>query len=434
MSIVLADISCMCHAVEGVLSEFPHQINMPDIPRSLKLAHPVMYWCLLMTLGVFQPSHSMRPAHTCPKKWQDDYKRHHQAILDGTAAPEDRRYAISISSPAGIADRLTGCITVFYYALLTGRAFCEHTAVPGQIPFAAAFLGPSIDWRTSKHHSHLLPLHKAGDVGLPTAKGDNFEHVNLLNPEFDNDKNEVFKLFSSGNLSELGRETKLVFITTNRGSSVRLFENPFHRQQLRNMGLTPETAFGCAMEFLFKPIPEVMSLILPTMHLLAKKPSIGIQIRVGDHALHGSDVARVDEFANFFDCAKEIDLAFFPTAQDVIWLVLSDSKNLRRHASEVYGDKVHLVLANHIEHSFGGRGDELPYASLDGFWAAVGEHWILGYTDIQIVDNQSGFGLTAAMRTFNNDHVFLLGHGEQKQCKRGSGAILSNIGTFRAGV
>lgn len=413
-------------------TKVPLQMMMSACPRSSKV--PVICWCLFMTLGLLQPSYSLRPGHTCPKKWQEDYTRQHQAIMDGTAAPEDRRYAISVSSPAGIADRLTGCITVFYYALLTGRAFCEHAAIPGQIPFEAAYLAPNIDWSTSEHHSQMLPIHKAGDTGLPDAKGESFQHFNILNPEYDSGKDEVFKLFSSGNLSDLGRDAKIVFITTNRGASVRLFENPYHRQQLRKMGLTPGTAFGCAMNFLFKPIPEVMRLITPTMHLLAQRPSVGIHIRVGDHALHGSDVARVEEFANYFDCANEVDLAFFPEAEDVIWIVLSDSKSLRRHASEVYGDKVHILSANIVEHSFGGSGNETPYASLDGFWAAVGEHWVLGVTDIQVIDNQSGFGLTAAMRTYEDNHIFVLGHGEHKQCQKGNGAMLYNLGTFRAGV
>ena len=198
---------------------------------------------------------SMRPGHTCPVKWQEDYTRHHQAILDGTAAPEDTRYAISVSPPSGLADRLVGSITVFYYALLTGRAFCELAAIPGQIPFEAAYSSPHIDWRTSEQHSKLLPVYKAGDYGIPSAKGDDFQYFNIVNPEFDGGKGELWKIYSSGNLSEFGGDNKVVFISSNRGASVRLFENPYHGQQLRKLGLTPQTAFGCAMHFLFTPIP-----------------------------------------------------------------------------------------------------------------------------------------------------------------------------------
>lgn len=400
----------------------------------MKLTNNVICWCLLMTLGVIRPSSCLRPGHTCPLRWQEDYTRHHQAILAGTVAPEDRRYAISVSSPSGIADRLAGCITVFYYALLTGRAFCEHAAIPGQVPFEAAYSSPHIDWRTSENHSKLLPEHKVGDIGLPTVKGDKFQHFNILNPEYDNSRGELFRVFSNGNLSDFGKDDEIVFITTNRATSVRLFENPYHGQQLRRMGLTPETAFGCAMHFLFRPVPEVMSLITPTMRLLAQKPSVGIHLRVGDHALHGSDVARVEEFANFFDCAKEIEQFFFLKAEDVVWLLISDSKNLRRQASEIFAEKVHTLSADNVEHSYGTHNNGIPYASLDGFRAAIGEHWVMGFTDVHIVDKDSGFGLTAAMRTYETNHIFVLGHGESEQCQRKNAAVLLEIGTVRAGI
>ena len=155
---------------------------------------------------------------------------------------------------------------------------------------------------------------------------------------------------------------------------------------------------------------------------------------MGDHALHGSDVARVEDFVNFFDCAKEVEHAYFLKPKDVIWLVLADSKSLRRHAVEVYGDKVHVLLANNVEHTFGASATEVSHASLAGFWSAVAEHWVMGFTDVHVVDNQSGFGLTAGMRTFETDHLFVLGHGERKQCQRGNGAVLLYVGTFRAGI
>ena len=400
---------------------------------SMNLAHPPVYLCLLMTLGIIRPSSSVRPGHTCPVKWSEDYTRHHQAISDGTVAPKDRRYAISISSPSGIADRLAGCITVFYYALLTGRAFLEHTAMPGQIPFEAAYSSPHIDWRTTEHHSKLLPSHRPGEVGLPNTKGDSFQHYNILNPEFDSSRGDIFRIFSHGNLSNLGIDKDIVFITTNRATSVRLFENPYHGQQLRKIGLTPETAFGCAIHFLFKPLPEVVKLLIPTMHLLAQRPSIGIHLRVGDHAFQESHVAQVEEFANYFDCAKEVEQAFFVKAEDVVWLLLSDSKDLRRQASEFYGDKVHILSTDNVEHSYGMQVDA-PRASLDSFRAAVSEHWVMGFTDVHIVDKDSGFGLTAAMRTYETNHIFVLGHGEKKQCQRRNAAFLLDIGIVRAGI
>lgn len=52
--------------------------------------------------------------------WQDDYIQLHKDILSGRKPP---RYAISVPAPAGLSDRLVGAVSVFYYALLTDRAF-----------------------------------------------------------------------------------------------------------------------------------------------------------------------------------------------------------------------------------------------------------------------------------------------------------------------
>jgi hypothetical protein len=49
-------------------------------------------------------------------------------------------------------------------------------------------------------------------------------------------------------------DAKRVFMTSNRGLTYRLAkENPHHRDELREMGLRPETMFGCAFRALFKP-------------------------------------------------------------------------------------------------------------------------------------------------------------------------------------
>lgn len=52
--------------------------------------------------------------------WQDGYIELHKDILSGRKPP---RYAISVPAPAGLSDRLVGAVSVFYYALLTNRAF-----------------------------------------------------------------------------------------------------------------------------------------------------------------------------------------------------------------------------------------------------------------------------------------------------------------------
>jgi hypothetical protein len=51
--------------------------------------------------------------------WQGEYVALHRAILEGRAP---QRFAVAFTA-SGLSDALVGTVSVFYYALLTGRAF-----------------------------------------------------------------------------------------------------------------------------------------------------------------------------------------------------------------------------------------------------------------------------------------------------------------------
>lgn len=74
--------------------------------------------------------------HHCGCCWQREYAALHRNILQGKQPP---RYA-AVYCDAGLADCLRAFISIFYYALLTGRAF--------QVPWA-----PTV--RKSLHFAHM---------------------------------------------------------------------------------------------------------------------------------------------------------------------------------------------------------------------------------------------------------------------------------------
>lgn len=41
-----------------------------------------------------------------------------------------------------------------------------------------------------------------------------------------------------------------------------IFDNPFYREQMFALGLQPETAYGCAFDFLLYPQPKVQNQLL----------------------------------------------------------------------------------------------------------------------------------------------------------------------------
>ena len=60
-------------------------------------------------------------------------------------------------------------------------------------------------------------------------------------------------------------------------------QNPNLGPKLRKLGLTPETAFGCATEFLFPPRPDIFNGVATEKHALMSGNStlrIGLQVRV----------------------------------------------------------------------------------------------------------------------------------------------------------
>ena len=65
-------------------------------------------------------------------------------------------------------------------------------------------------------------------------------------------------MFRRTDLTQVYPDHPVIFLSSNRGRSFRLFDNPHHRRRLRSLGLRPETAFGCAFRFLFAPNAAVM--------------------------------------------------------------------------------------------------------------------------------------------------------------------------------
>ena len=70
-------------------------------------------------------------------------------------------------------------------------------------------------------------------------------------------------------------------MTMLRGKSVSLFSNPAHAPTLYGMGLRPETAFGCALNFLFRPHAAIRQPFERELAMLERPDTltIGMQIR-----------------------------------------------------------------------------------------------------------------------------------------------------------
>ncbi|KAG2436291.1 hypothetical protein HXX76_006602 [Chlamydomonas incerta] len=99
----------------------------------------------------------------------------------------------------------------------------------------------------------------------------------------------IYTQFVRSRLDRIGpyNATTLV-LRMHRGISVALFNNPHHRRQMEGMGLRPDTAFGCAIAYLFGSLNEATRALAAAdrrLHGIMTDEAaikIGIQIRLGD--------------------------------------------------------------------------------------------------------------------------------------------------------
>ena len=192
----------------------------------------------------------------------------------------------------------------------------------------------------------------------------------------------------------------------NRSASVLL--------QLEELGLTYATAFGCIIEFLFRPLPQTLERILPEMRRVREPNTftIGIQIRMGDHVLSGVDTTvnvSQPEIAQYFSCAQQIQdsLPRVLRHHRVVWLLVTDSASLRKAAAVKFGQKLLTKLDVNLGHSFIQSSDEKKpgqeYLTRDveAFRTAAAEQYLLGMADTHVISWDSSFGRTAAFRAMN---------------------------------
>lgn len=86
-----------------------------------------------------------RHAQPMCDSWQAKYSQLHSDILSGMAKP---RYAVA-QPDAGLADSLSCIGSVFYYSLITGRAFLLGEVNGEKEAFSAAYEAPNVQWAAS---------------------------------------------------------------------------------------------------------------------------------------------------------------------------------------------------------------------------------------------------------------------------------------------
>src|SRR6056297_3895 len=165
--------------------------------------------------------------------WQEEYMALHRQILAGERPP---RYLIAVLPHYGLADQLVGIITLFYWAFLTGRAFQISTGGQPLPPLEAAFDAPFVNWTRPAGDSPVLTeqlhLKYKGELRYPATPPavpnlSEYGSMRLINGFYD--------FLSTENLStipEVEDNKSVLFMTSNRGCTQRIFNNPHYSPKL----------------------------------------------------------------------------------------------------------------------------------------------------------------------------------------------------------
>jgi hypothetical protein len=165
-------------------------------------------------------------------------------------------------------------------------------------------------------------------------------------------------MYQSGNLTSI-HSPDLTFLlgASNRGRSYALANNPNHKHQLWQRGLTPTSTFMCGFFFLCSPSAAVEQYYWKYWQALqdANTLKIGIQIRVGDHVFNKGEQNKSDSevlkhWTEWFQCAETHEKAYSVPGRKVLWFLNSDSKQLRKAAKAHYSKKLITDDSLHMMH------------------------------------------------------------------------------------
>lgn len=204
-----------------------------------------------------------RTAEVCGTTWQDAYAAAHARQL---ASASPRLAVFSAAGNGGLADRITGLMTVLLLAILTDRAIAIDW--PG---YEAALETPRVDATSA--------------LGLARrAMPSDVHHLSWLNQNRVKLRNLTEEV---GALEHLWPQRVLIF-QSNRGFTQGLLTSEHHSAAATARGLTPTNAqFGCLFNFLLRPTAASRARLAPFFDTISTAKArgetiIGVHVRTGD--------------------------------------------------------------------------------------------------------------------------------------------------------
>ena len=329
--------------------------------------------------------------------------------------------------------------SAFLVSLVTERVF-QIGRRDGLLPLETAFVSPSINWSRPQDAPWLMQplgpeasIRGGRDYSMSVMKSCEYLAFNTIE-----DHRMQYKLTHKNILYAIPSYYKTVMLSMNRGKTIAIMDNPNHKKDLQSFGLSKQTVFGCIVNFLLQPLPQIfLPLKEEISHMSDSSDSgrkvlkIGIQIRIGDKSWGGGDnrhgIGELANYSPYFRCARQIEVMSYMQCylinnilyistvlqQKVIsfllfgsqkfalrgpdsnwtsslWYILTESISLRRAIKRSFQSPQRRIVAATreglvIEHSSKERGVCRPTCAQSstvserGFQTAAAEWWLMGY-------------------------------------------------------
>ena len=422
-STFLAELCCCAYLLHGRITESTEEAEacIASMFRVLGLLG------LLLRMGRCSLRHAKDYEEVCGWEWQEDYIRQHRAIMSG----EKRgRYVVAIPVKAGMADMIHGYISAFMWALISDRAFLiEHVGYlddDTQRTIEFAYHPVYVNWTSPLLPRHvykcLLPPYH-GECKGPNEGTTFFNGQNAVPYRLVFGVNGGFPLkFDKTNLIDEYKDDDLLITVSNRGATVRIFDNPYHKEFLLNkLKLTPQTAFPCFFHLLFHMNRDVCDeACMHAAKVLHKAGKEGNHIRIGIHVRNPGGGA-----PEHFYCADSLIERYKEKGYKTLVVLVTTSASLQAAAQNKYGESLILPAgqpkeAEVVHDRSEGTWSRENSAELDrrGVIDSARDYYILSLTDIQVLSRESGFGVVGSMLGLRREHVMYRMElkGEQRQC------------------
>lgn len=395
-----------------------------DVVDKLNKSLPLLHFLLCIFLWPHAINAQVLPGRlfeeNCPSF--PEYTEMHWAAMQGRPVMDKPRFLVTHDND-GLADRYVNAASAFIVALITQRVLCILPSPPvhkglwfwtHQPALETAFDAPFIDWTCPG----FSPLDDPSlSQSLIDTATDQDKWKNLV--QIDGKGTPMYQLFIESNLTALKENEADVFtLLVHRGISFGIFKNKYHSQQLVDLGLNPETAFGCITSYLLRPNRVSFNLVnkeLMSLMTNDKIFKIGIQIRSGDHLIKHNTFKISDEAFDrlarpYFDCAKTLETSIresnpYQRDKPIYYYLMTDSLAIREKALKRYPDKIRYYNETEIEF--------YKTVTETGLRRTVMEHWLLQQAHFHIITRTSGLGRTAAYASLRKGTVFTLGFGSE---------------------